>query len=55
MEMWTKIRLKALMSSEAFVRVQEQMAADAHRPTPLKVAMGRVYPLSGLVRCSACG
>ena len=47
---------EALVSSEDFVRVQEQMAAGAHRPTSLKNhATGRVYPLSGLVRCSACG
>jgi DNA invertase Pin-like site-specific DNA recombinase len=47
---------ETLVSSADFVRVQEQMAAGAHRPTSLKGhTTDHVYPLSGLVRCSACG
>jgi site-specific DNA recombinase len=47
---------EALVSSEAFAKVQEQMAAGAHRPTPIKGrTTARHYVLSGLVYCSACG
>ena len=45
-----------LVSSEDFARAQEQMAAGAHRPSPLKGrATGRSYSLSGLVYCAVCG
>ena len=47
---------EALVSSQDFARVQKQMAAGAHRPTPMKGrATGRSYVLSGLVTCAACG
>ena len=47
---------EALLSSEDFARVQHEMGASAHRPTPKKGhSSARFYPLSGLVRCSACG
>lgn len=46
----------ALVSGEDFAKAAEQMAAGAHRPTPLKGrATGRHYALSGLVHCAVCG
>lgn len=47
---------EALVSGEDFAKVQDQMAAGAHRPSPMKGrATGRRYALSGLVHCAACG
>lgn len=43
---------EALVSSEDFAAVQQQMAAGAHRPTSKKRTTSRSYVLSGLVRCT---
>lgn len=45
-----------LVSGEDFAKVQAQMAAGVHRPTPMKGrTTARQYVLSGLVRCTVCG